>query len=56
MKKWNGPAAKGAMRDIRLMKQQDAIARNAITPDDMRRATARKAGYSRHSNWPVENA
>jgi hypothetical protein len=46
---WNGPAAKGAMREIRLMKRTEAEERNAATPDGRRRSVARAAGYKRHS-------
>lgn len=62
MMKWNGPYAengskidgnKGVKRFMQERKREEAEERNAQTPDDHRRATARAAGYSRHSDWPM---
>lgn len=59
--KWTGPYAqnggkmsgnKGVMRSFQAVKREEAEERNAATPDERRRSTARAAGYSRHSLMP----
>lgn len=42
MFKWNGPAYKGAMRDRRKQKRQEAEARNAVTATEKRARDRRK--------------
>lgn len=37
MSRWNGPAHRGAMRDLRAKKRAEAEARNAETPPERRR-------------------
>lgn len=54
---WNGKQPDThPMREYRAQKREEAEARNALTPPERKRATARAAGYSRHSAWPTKDA
>lgn len=52
---WDGKYPTGSLREHRALKREEAEARNALTPPERKRATARAAGYPRHSAWPTKN-
>lgn len=41
---WNGRQYKGAMRDRRKVKREEAEQRNALTPEHRRRANRKRGG------------